>query len=318
VTVEDRGGRQQNFTCRALVNASGCWVNEVLGRLGIEARQRLRLVKGSHLILKQQFPGEHAYLLQTPDRRVLFAIPFEQQYTLVGTTDVPFDGDPAEVRIDPGEQAYLLAGLNGFLRKPATMDDIVGSFAGVRPLFDDGSADAVQRVSRDYHLELQHGLESQHGAAGAPVLSVYGGKITTYRRLAETALERLMPELERESGDSWTADAPLPGGDIPGGDLTAFTARARGRWPKLPPDLVDRLAGLYGTRMAHILGAVRGIEDLGRQFGAGLTMSEVRYLVEQEWARDADDILRRRTRLGLVLPASAVHDLQDAVAQLLR
>ncbi|HUG72033.1 MAG TPA: glycerol-3-phosphate dehydrogenase [Steroidobacteraceae bacterium] len=315
VTMEDRGGRQQNITCRALVNASGCWVNEVLGRLGIKARQRLRLVKGSHLILKQQFPGEHAYLLQTPDRRVLFAIPFEQRYTLVGTTDVPFDGDPAEVHIEPDEQAYLLAGLNRFMRKPVTTEDIVGSFAGVRPLFDDGSGDTAQHVSRDYHLELQHGLESGHGA---PVLSVYGGKITTYRRLAEAALERLMPALEREPGDSWTADEPLPGGDFPGGDLAAFTARALTRWPMLPPDLIDRLARLYGTRMARILGAARDIEDLGRQFGAGLTMSEVRYLVEQEWARDADDILRRRTRLGLVLPASAVHDLQDAVAQLLR
>jgi glycerol-3-phosphate dehydrogenase len=315
VTVEDHAGRQQQISCRALVNASGSWVNEVLARLGIEPRQRLRLVKGSHLILKRQFEGEHAYLLQTPDRRVLFAIPFEQQYTLVGTTDVPFEGDPAQVHIEPDEQAYLLAGLNRFMRRPATTADIVGSFAGVRPLFDDGSGDTAQHVSRDYHLELQHGPES---GQGAPVLSVYGGKITTYRRLAEAALERLMPVLELEPGDCWTADEPLPGGDIPGGDLAAFTARGLTRWPDLPRDLIDRLARLYGTRMARILGAARNIEDLGRQFGAGLTMSEVRYLVEQEWARDADDILRRRTRLGLVLPASAVHDLQDAVAQLLR
>jgi glycerol-3-phosphate dehydrogenase len=318
VTVEDGGGRQRTLTCRALVNASGSWVNEVLGRLGIQPRQRLRLVKGSHLILKRQFTGEHAYLLQTPDRRVLFAIPFEQEFTLVGTTDVPFEGDPALVHIEPGEQAYLLAGLNHFLRRPVTPDDVVGSFAGVRPLFDDGTEDAAQHVSRDYHLELQHGIDPQHGTTGAPVLSVYGGKITTYRRLAEAALDRLLPALEREPGDSWTASEPLPGGDIPGADLAGFTARARARWPLLPPELINRLARLYGTRMAGILGAAGSMTDLGREFGATLTMAEVRYLVEQEWAREADDILRRRTRLGLALPASAVHDLQDAVAQLLR
>jgi glycerol-3-phosphate dehydrogenase len=286
-------------------------VNEVLGRLGVTPRQRLRLVKGSHLILRQQFAGEHAYLLQSPDKRVLFAIPFESGFTLVGTTDVPFNGDPAEVAIDGGEQEYLLAGLNRFLRKPATTADIVSCYSGVRPLYDDGSTTAAQRVSRDYHLELQH------GSGEAPVLSVYGGKITTYRRLAEAAMHELAPSLGIRDDDAWTGDEPLPGGDIPAQDLAAFTQRARERWHQLPPELVCRLARLYGTRMARILGPAQSVEELGRHFGATLTLAEVRYLVAQEWARTPDDILWRRTHLALTLPRSAVHDLQDAVAQLL-
>src|SRR5690606_23569431 len=265
------------------------------------------------LILRRQFEGSHAYLLQSPDRRVLFAIPYEDRYTLVGTTDVPFDADPAQVSIDAAEIDYLLAGLNRFWRVPATRDDIVSTYAGVRPLFDDGSERAAQKVSRDYHLELQH---AQDGNGRAPLLSVYGGKITTYRRLGEAALALLLRELQREAGP-WTGDEPLPGGDIPGLDLDGFITRACARWPGLPPELVTRLARLYGTRMAHILGGSQRFADLGRHFGASLTEAEVRYLVQQEWARTAADILWRRTRLGLALPASAVDDLQDAVTKLL-
>jgi glycerol-3-phosphate dehydrogenase len=295
-----------------LVNAAGAWVNDVLHRTGIVPRQQLRLVKGSHLILRRQFEGAHAYLLQSPDRRVLFAIPFEGKYTLLGTTDMPFDGDPSSVHISAAEQEYLLAGLNRFLRKPATVADIIGSYAGVRPLFDDGSRALAQQVSRDYHLEWQH------GAGGAPVLSVYGGKITTYRRLAEAAMERLIDEEQVPRSRPWTGEEALPGGDFPDADLQRFTAHALARWPRLPPALVERLARLYGTRMAHILGNAQDFADLGQDFGATLTLAEVRHLVQHEWVRSAEDILWRRTRLGLELPQSAVHDLQDAVAQLLR
>ncbi len=304
-------GAETTLRCRVLVNATGCWVNEVLGRLGVVPRQRLRLVKGSHLVLRRQFEGTHAYLLQAPDRRVLFAIPFERDWTLVGTTDVPFDGDPAQVRIEAAEQEYLLAGLNRFLRRPASAADVVATYSGVRPLYDDGSATAAQKVSRDYHLELQH------GAGGAPVLSVYGGKITTYRRLAEAVLQQILPLLRREDTGGWTDTGVLPGGDIADADLASFTARSRERWPGMPPALVDRLARLYGTRMARILGGAQTVDQLGQHFGATLTIAEVRYLVEQEWARGAGDILWRRTRLGYALPGSAVHYLQDAVAQLL-
>jgi glycerol-3-phosphate dehydrogenase len=313
VEIADRArGARRHLRARALVNATGAWVNDLLGRCDVAPRQRLRLVKGSHLVLRRQYEGEHAYLLQSPDGRVVFAIPYEGEYTLVGTTDVPYAGDAGQVTIDAAEVNYLLDCLNRFLRRPASAGDIVWTYAGVRPLYDDGSAQAAQQVSRDYHLELQH------GAQGAPLLSVYGGKITTYRRLAEAALEQLLPALGLPAGETWTDRQPLPGGDIPGGDLAAFMQRACARWPQLPPPLVRRLARTYGTRMGMVLGDARQLQDLGRDFGAGLTAAEVQYLVANEWARSAEDILWRRTRLGLALPASAVHDLQDAVAQLLR
>jgi glycerol-3-phosphate dehydrogenase len=302
----------REVTARALVNAGGAWVNRVLDTLGEVPRQHVRLVKGSHLVLRRLYDGDHAYLLQDPDRRVVFAIPFEGDYTLVGTTDVPFAGDPSSVQISPDEQDYLLECLRRFFRREVTAADIVTTFSGVRPLHDDGSGKPAQRVSRDYDLELQK------APSGAPVLTVYGGKITTYRRLAEAALQHLLPQLGLEAGESWTATQPLPGGDIPGRDLDTFVRHSLQRWPGLAPALVARLAMLYGTRLARILGAARVMQDLGRDFGGGLTAAEVGYLVRNEWARSAEDILRRRTRLWLRTPASAVHDLQDAVAQLLR
>jgi glycerol-3-phosphate dehydrogenase len=312
VVVEDaESGAREVLQARALVNATGAWVNDLLQLAGIAPRQRLRLVKGSHLILKQQFEGEHAYLLQSADRRVIFAIPWEGRYTLVGTTDMPFDGDPARVLINPAETTYLLQILNRFLRRPASEADIVGSYAGVRPLYDDGTPRTAQQVSRDYHLELQN------SAGGAPILSVYGGKITTYRRLAEHALGLLLPTLGVDENEPWTAREALPGGDLPEADLAAFQARALARWPDLPATLVTRLARSYGTRMAHLIGPARRLEELGHRFGDELTLAEVKYLVRTEWARSAEDILWRRSQLGLALPASIVQDLQEAVAQLL-
>ncbi|MEY2854402.1 MAG: hypothetical protein RL030_1534 [Pseudomonadota bacterium] len=316
-----RAGRETVLHARVLVNATGAWVNHVLDSIGVEARQQLRLVKGSHLVMRRLYDGDHAYLMQGEDRRVVFAVPWEQDYTLVGTTDVPFDGDPARVEISTQERDYLLACLARFFREPLTAADIRGSFAGVRPLFDDGRGAAAASVSRDYHLELQQ------ATSGAPVLSVYGGKITTYRRLAEQVLTMLGPQLGLARDESWTANVALPGGDIAGGDhagamlpgdvLPAFTSRAQARWPGLPSTLVSRLARTYGTRMARLIGDARHMADLGKCTVSDLSKSEVRYLVETEWARSAGDILWRRTRLGLAAPASAVHDLQDAVAQLL-
>ncbi|MET0281894.1 MAG: glycerol-3-phosphate dehydrogenase [Steroidobacteraceae bacterium] len=313
ITVQQRdSGARQELRGRALVNATGAWVNALLEPLGIRPAQQLRLVKGSHLLLKRLYDGDHAYLLQSADQRVVFAIPYQEQYTLVGTTDTPFNGDPAQVTIDAAETRYLLDCLNGFLRRPATEADIVGSYSGVRPLYDDGSEGAAQRVSRDYHLQLQRGI------GGAPALSVYGGKITTYRRLAEGALAMLLPLLGREADDTWTGREALPGGDLPDADLARFTAHALARWPLLPAAMVTRLARQYGTRMSHILGAARSLEDLGPCFGGLLSLAEVEYLVAVEWARSAEDILWRRVHLGVAMPQSAVHDLQDAVAQLLR
>ncbi|HXC59011.1 MAG TPA: glycerol-3-phosphate dehydrogenase [Steroidobacteraceae bacterium] len=307
----DASGNSRTLQARVLVNATGAWVNDLLQRAQMAPRQRLRLVQGSHLILRRLYEGEHAYLLQSPDRRVVFMIPFERDFTLVGTTDIPYEGDPAAPSIAATERDYLLNCLNEFLRAPVTAADIRGSYSGVRPLYDSGEHQAAQQVSRDYHLELQHGPQ------GAPMLSVYGGKITTYRRLAEHALTLLSDALGKDAQDSWTAGEPLPGGDLPGADLPRFQEHCRQRWPQLPATLLDRLAHSYGTRMARVLGAAQRMEDLGRDFGAGLTEAEVRYLVRSEWARSSDDILRRRSRLWLRLDASAVHDLQDAVAKLL-
>jgi glycerol-3-phosphate dehydrogenase len=310
VTIEDRAGSANVLRARALANATGSWVNAVLDVAGITPRQRLRLVKGSHLVLKRQFEGDHAYLLQSPDRRVVFAIPWEG-FTLLGTTDMPFTGDPAQVAIDDAEISYLLDVLNQFMRRPAGRADIISTYSGVRPLYDDGSTAAAQKVSRDYHLELQH------SPRGAPLLSVYGGKITTYRRLAEHALSMVLPALGIRDSDPWTAIEPLPGGDMPDADFNAFEAHALQRWPELPTGLVQRLARTYGTRMAHLLDGATTPTLLGQRFGDSLTLAEVDYLVRHEWARSAEDILWRRTRLGLGLPDSAVNDLQDAVAQLI-
>ena len=312
LTTEHREtGAQRVLRGRALVNATGAWVNDLLQLAGMQPKQQVRLVKGSHLIFNRLYEGDHAYLLQSPDQRVVFAIPFQERFTLVGTTDVPFDGDPALVSIDEAERDYLIECLNRFLRKPVSAQDVVADYSGVRPLYDDGSTSAAQKVSRDYHLELQH------APGGAPILSVYGGKITTYRRLAEAAMDLLLPAIARDDPGDWTAEAALPGGDLPGADFARFLKNCLERWPQIPGALVTRLARLYGTRMGHILGSARQLEDLGPCFGDTLTLAEVRYCVQQEWARDAGDILWRRTRLGLGMPESAVHDLQDAVAQLL-
>jgi glycerol-3-phosphate dehydrogenase len=308
--VERDTGRHVRLRARALINATGAWVNDVLHRLSIVPRQRLRLVKGSHLIVRRLYEGDHAYLLQSPDRRVVFAIPYEGDFTLLGTTDVPFHGDPGKVDIDASERAYLTGCANRFFRRPIADHDVVASFSGVRPLHDDGADQSAQQVSRDYHLDLQ--------TSGAPILTVYGGKITTYRRLAETAMAALQPLLHHAESQDWTARDPLPGGDLPHADLAAFTVQCQTRWPDLPAGLITRLARLYGTRCARLLGNARTTLDLGRDYGAGLHAAEVEYLVRTEWARSADDILLRRTRLGLIVDESAVHDLQDTVTQLLR
>jgi glycerol-3-phosphate dehydrogenase len=302
---------------RTIVNAAGAWVNKVLGLLNVTPRQRLRLVKGSHIVVRRHYSGEHAYLLQSADRRVIFAIPFEIDFTLIGTTDVPYSADPALPRIEDAETDYLLQCANRFFRQPLTRADVVHSYSGVRPLYDDGSAQAASQLSRDYHLELQT------TTAGAKVLTVYGGKITTYRRLAETALEKIYADAQAIHDNSWTGSVALPGGDFPNGDLFAFHAHNLQRWPGLPPRLLARLARLYGTRMSQILGDAKSVADLGRDFGDGLHMAELRYLIQKEWARTAQDVLWRRTRLGLTFKASssadsAVNDLQNAMSQLLR
>ena len=295
--LEDRGkGTRYELRTRAIVNAAGPWVEHALRDIGdARSTSQVRLVKGSHIVVPRMYPGEHAFLLQNPDGRVVFTIPYETEFTLIGTTDLPFEGDPAAVSISADEVNYLCDAVNEYFTQPIGAADVKWSYAGVRPLSDDDTAN-VSKVTRDYKLEVS-------SSSTAPVLlSVFGGKLTTYRKLAEMALQKLRPHIGG-SAQSWTDQAPLPGGDLPRGDFAKFLGGVRKRWPFLPDAVSLRLAHAYGTRISDIVGASRRLEDLGEYFGAGLTAAEVQYLQTHEWARDAEDILWRRTKLGLHLAA---------------
>jgi glycerol-3-phosphate dehydrogenase len=293
VCVRRADGGEQAVSAPLLVNAGGPWVSDVLNRCGVaHAHAELRLVKGSHIVVPRLYEGGQAYLLQNDDRRVVFVLPFEDDFTLIGTTDIPYSGDPAGVRIDTDETDYLCRAVSSWLRRPVTPQDVVWSYAGVRPLHDDKSKSAAA-VTRDYLLDID--------AAGAPVLSVFGGKITTYRRLAEHALEKLQRFLPGLPGP-WTASALLPGGDLPPGGGAALAAELAQRHSWLAAATAARLARSYGSDARRILDGAQRAEDLGAAFGAGLTACEVDWLGAEEWAATADDILWRRSKLGLRLP----------------
>ena len=276
-TVQDQaGGAEETITARRLVNAAGPWVSDVLhGAMGHNGGARTRLVKGSHIVVKRLYTGDHAYLLQNPDNRVVFVIPYERDFSLIGTTDLPWTHDPGTVAITPDETLYLCESVSHWFERPVAPDDVVWSYAGVRPLHDDGATNA-SAVTRDYVLELDA------PAGEAPSLSVFGGKITTYRKLAEAALAKL-----EITGALWTAGTPLPGGDIPDGDFARFVAELSAAYPFLPAPLVWRLARAYGTRATRILGTSKSLDDLGEDFGGYLTRAEVDYLVTQEFARSS-------------------------------
>ena len=291
--IEGPQGARQTMQTRMLVNAAGPWVRDVLQRgAGVNEGARIRMVKGSHIVVRKLYEGDHAYILQNEDKRITFVIPYEGAYTLIGTTDIPFEGDAGKVAISDAERAYLCAAASRFLARPVRVEDIVWSYAGVRPLHDNDDDASASKVTRDYTLDLQAG-EGQ-----APLLSIYGGKITTYRRLAEHAMEKLGPWMTGARGP-WTGGAPLPGGDLPGGDFSAFLTALRQRYPFLPQPLSMRLARAYGTRVERVLGGARSLADLGRDLGAGLSEREVDYLVAEEFARAPEDILWRRSKLGL-------------------
>ncbi len=289
----------RNVAARALVNAAGPWAGQVLHRVtGTRNASPVRLVKGSHIVLPRLYPGDHAFILQNDDRRIVFAIPYEGRFTLVGTTDVPVEGEPGAAAIDAAERDYLLRVVERYFGGGHGAGDVVWSYSGLRPLFDDGSADP-SAVTRDYVLELEAG-EGQ-----APLLSVFGGKITTFRRLAEEALGRLRPLIG--GGGDWTRTAVLPGGDI--GDFATFAAEMARRYPFLPQ--IGRLARAYGSRAARFLDGARHAADLGEDYGGGLTEAEVDYLVRNEWARTAEDVLWRRSKLGLHVPAGTAARLAE-------
>ena len=284
---------EMEIAVRALVNAAGCWVDGVLALTNTRPRRtRLRLVQGSHLVVPRLYEGEHAFILQNDDRRVIFAYPYEG-HTLIGTTDVEISGDPESCRIQPQETEYLCRAVNRYFEREVRAADVLWSFSGLRALVDDGAATA-SRVTRDYLLDLD--MEP----AGPPLLTVYGGKITTYRKLAERALEKLAPCFP-ELGPPWTATAPLPGGDLPHAGVEAYLRDLRTRYADLPGEMLSTLVRRHGTCTPAVLGSAHRVEDLGEHFGAQLYALEVDYFRRQEWARDADDVLWRRTKAGLHL-----------------
>ena len=295
-------GHKIHLHARVLVNAAAAWVNEVRAMLGFPAPQPVRRVQGSHIVVPRLFEGEHAFLLQNSDRRVVFAIPYAERYTLVGTTDVPFHGNPRDVHISPAEIAYLCDTVNRYFKRSIAPADVAWSYSGTRALYDDGASEATA-VTRDYVLKLEH------GAAGNAVLSIIGGKITTYRKLAEAALRALQAWVGT-SGAGWTDKQPLPGGDLPGCDFSTFAREALRRWPFLAPATAHRMARAYGTRMDRVLGSASSLEMLGENLGAGLTAAEVDYLQREEWALTAEDILWRRSKLGLAIAGAEARRLE--------
>lgn len=314
VALMSSTGRRE-VTARALVNAAGPWTEIVARtvRTGDSSRDGrdtpLRLVKGSHIVVPRIVGADTAYLLQSPDGRVVFALPFEERFTILGTTDVPYSGDPGQVRIDDEEISYLIELAGRFFKKPLNRADVVWHYAGVRPLYDDQAGDP-SAISRDYRLELAEA----HGRP--PLLTVMGGKVTTYRRLAEEALALLAPHFPR-LGAAWTAGSPLPGGDMPDADFEAWAGALAKRYRGIPAGWLRRLARRHGTRALAVIGDAKTMNDMGRDLGAGLTEREVRYLASQEWAATAEDVLWRRTKMGLHLGASAREAAEEAIQRIL-
>jgi glycerol-3-phosphate dehydrogenase len=291
------GSPVREVRARALVNATGPWVARFLDQaLQMPGPSHVRLVKGGHIILPRLYDHPDPYILQNDDGRVVFVIPYERDYTLIGTTDLDYDDQPDAVAITDDEIEYLCRAVSRYLAQPVLPEQVTWTYAGVRPLFDDANKD-VSAVTRDYAFDLEA------PAGDAPLLSVFGGKITTYRKLAEHALTKLQPVLGF-AGGAWTADAPLPGGDLPEADFDGFLEGLQRERPWLPPALARRYARAYGTRVSALLDGADGLADLGEPLGDGLYEAEADYLVRHEWARTAEDILFRRSKLGLHVDAA--------------
>jgi glycerol-3-phosphate dehydrogenase len=311
VTVENTlTSERRTIRARALVNAGGPWVEDVLrSGAGVNARAKVRLVQGSHIVVRKLYEHDRAYIFQNADGRIVFVIPYQDDFTLIGTTDRDYHGDPSKVKATSDEIKYLCDAASEYLAKPVTPDDVVWTYAGVRPLYDDGASEA-KAATRDYVFELDT-------PGGAPLLSIYGGKITTYRRLAEEALERLSPHLRSaKAREGWTGKSPLPGGDLDVSALPALTAELRRNYPFLTEEHASRLAHAYGTRASKWLGNAKSLADLGQSFGATLTASEIKYLMTAEWALTADDIVWRRSKLGLRLSADEIAGIDAWIAAL--
>jgi glycerol-3-phosphate dehydrogenase len=308
IKLEDNfAGTSEEVFSRLIVNAAGPWVDTVLGSAIGSNTKNVRLVQGSHIVIKKKFSHNRAYFFQNSDGRIFFAIPYEGDFTLVGTTDQDYTGDPAKVAITEKEIEYLIAGAGAYFKEPIQRSDIVWNYSGVRPLFDDG-ASAAQEATRDYVLKAEGGGDV------APLVNIFGGKITTYRRLAESMMDKING-LIGGRGSMWTEGADLPGGDFPNDGYENLVAQNLQLYPFLPESLARRLVRLYGTRANDLLVGASKYEDLGENFGFNLTESEVEYLIRDEWAVCADDVLWRRTKLGLLFsPVQKAH-LEKYIAE---
>ena len=301
---EQSTGSSYEVVARTLVNAAGPWVGDVLNVVvGANARASVRLVKGSHIVTERLFDHDRCYIFQNGDGRIFFVIPYERDFTLIGTTDLDYAGDPGAVSASDDEIDYLCKSAGDYFRKPITRGQVKWSYSGVRPLFDDG-ATAAQAATRDYVLKV----DAENG--GPALLNVFGGKLTTYRRLAESAIALLAPYLPKTNRPgAWTAKSTLPGGDFPVQGFEALVAGFCQRYPALDPQMIRRLARAYGALTPQILGDARISADLGRSFGAGLTEAEINYLMDREWAMTAQDVVWRRSKLGLRLSLSQIEEI---------
>ncbi len=294
VTVQNSvTGETRSFRARCLVNCAGPWVSDVIGRVaGSNSTRNVRLVKGSHIIVPKWWAGSNAYLVQNHDKRVIFINPYEGDLALIGTTDIPWEGRAEDVTIAESEIDYLLAAVNRYFKEKLRRQDVLHSFSGVRPLFDDGKGNP-SAVTRDYVFDLDE-------TGGAPLLNVFGGKITTFRELAERGMHRLKHVFPK-MGPDWTHGAPLPGGEIPNADYETFANSLREAYPWMPRDLVQHYGRLYGARTKDVVAGATSLAGLGRHFGGNLYEAEARYLVAREWAQTPEDILWRRTKHRLHL-----------------
>jgi glycerol-3-phosphate dehydrogenase len=292
-TKNSMTGEAREFHAKCIVNAAGPWVMNVITHVaGANSGRNVRLVKGSHIIVPKFWDGNHAYLVQNHDKRVIFVNPYEGDKALIGTTDITYEGRAEEVLPDEGEIEYLIAVVNRYFKEKLRREDVQASFAGVRPLFDDGQGNP-SAVTRDYVFDLDE-------TAGAPLLNIFGGKITTFRELAERGMHKL-DKVFPGMGPDWTRDATLPGGEIENADYAGFAEKLKADYPWMPRGLRRHYGRLYGARIAAIAGTAASLDGLGRHFGGDLYEAEARYLVENEWAMTAEDVLWRRTKHRLHL-----------------
>jgi glycerol-3-phosphate dehydrogenase len=304
-----KSGDEFQISAKMVVNAAGPWVHSILQTSDLVNRDTptLRLIKGSHLIVPRLYEGDHAYILQQPDKRIVFLIPYEEKYTLIGTTDEEFEGDPSKPIISDKERQYLCNAASRFLERPIKPSDAPWSYSGVRALYDDGE-NKSQNITRDYKLHMETTF-------GPPLLSVFGGKLTTYRVLAMQAVDKITGNKRNRN---WTAKAPLPGGDIKNGDMKAFIETKKAEYNFLPEDVVVRYANAYGTRMDVLLDGVTTLKGMGRSFEGVLFEKEILYLINHEFAKSADDILWRRSKLGLHLEKKTILALEAAMPDYLK